>query len=300
MKIFIAGGAGFIGSHLVDDLIRDGETQVIVYDNLIRGRIHHMFHQYPNENYMFIEGDIRDLPRLEKAARGADLLIHLADFRNMARGAEIDLDYSFSTLMDGTFNILKAVVENEIPRMVYGSSVDVYAPPLNDPVGEEHVLGSSNPFGAGKIGAEMYCRVFRERYGVDISIVRLSEAYGPRNKDDLVSSWVGLARQSKEIVIQREKIMDFVPVKVAVSAIAACARMGGNQTINIGSGAAIRLSELARKIVCLADSQSKIIVQDAEPLYTAVPDIQKMKDRLGIYPPHDPLESIGELVAPNY
>src|SRR5438132_3269686 len=120
-RVIVTGGAGFVGSHLVDRLLADGAVDVIAVDNFSRGRPENLAHLHDNTHFNLIEGDVRGLPSLTTAFRSADLVYHLAAQSSVLAAAQVP-DYTFTTNVVGTFNVLRAAVECEVPRVVFASS----------------------------------------------------------------------------------------------------------------------------------------------------------------------------------
>ena len=156
-RILITGGAGFIGSHLVDRLALDPSNHLIVLDNLRRGRLANL--EPMTDRVEFIQGDICDRSVVERAVQGVDLVYHLAAQSNVL-GAVTDIDYSFRANVVGTFEVLKAAAEAGVRRLVFSSSREVYGDPQTLPVPESAPISPKNAYGASKAAGEMYCRAF--------------------------------------------------------------------------------------------------------------------------------------------
>src|ERR1041385_1979190 len=119
-KIVVTGGAGFIGSHLVDRLVADGAGEILAFDNFSRGRLANIAHLRDEPRFELCEGDLQDRAAVSEALRGASLVYHLAA-QSTLMGAVRDIEYTFQTNVRGTFNVLRAAVENEVPRVVFTS-----------------------------------------------------------------------------------------------------------------------------------------------------------------------------------
>src|SRR5437016_5783932 len=152
-KVIVTGGAGFIGSHLVDRLLADGATDVVVLDNFSRGRLENLAHLGNHTRFSLIEGDIRDLSAVSSTFRGADRVYHLAAQSSVIVAAQ-DLDFTFQTNVIGTFNVLRAAAECAIPRVVFASSCEVYGEPIALPADENSPLLAINSYGASKVAGE--------------------------------------------------------------------------------------------------------------------------------------------------
>ena len=168
MRLLVTGGAGFIGSHLVDRLVAAGYGRITVLDNLRRGCIGNLAES--RKRIRFLEGDIRDLDWVRRAMRGVGIVYHLAAQSNVL-GARQDEDYSFTTNVAGTLNVLRAARDSGVKRLLFTSSREVYGDPESIPVPESAPLAPKNGYGASKMAGEAYCRAFQGQ-GMDICIVR--------------------------------------------------------------------------------------------------------------------------------
>jgi UDP-glucose 4-epimerase len=167
MRILITGGAGFVGSHLAHSLAGDGRHEIVVLDNLARGRAENL--RPCNQHIRFIQGDIRDEASVREAMQGASIVFHLAAQANVL-GALADPDYSFQTNVWGTLVV-------GVQRVVFSSSREVYGDASTLPVAENAPLLPKNQYGASKAAAEQYCRVFTTTEGLDVNILRFSNIY---------------------------------------------------------------------------------------------------------------------------
>ncbi len=297
MKAVITGGAGFIGSHLLDRLIRDGWEHVVVVDNLFRGRMVNINAHLSDTAVTFAQADIRDEATLRSIIAGADVVFHLAAQSNVI-GAVTDIDYSFSTNVVGTFNVLKAARDLGARRVVFTSSREVYGEAQYLPVDEGHPFNAKNSYGASKGAGEMYCRVFNNQ-GMGVSVVRLSNAYGPRDVDRVIPIWLTRALKGEDLIVYGgQQLIDFVWVDAIVEALTRVAGMDVMDPVNIGSGQGTSILDLAQRILSLTNSGSKIVVHPARSAEVAkfTADVRRMQERLGLQPPADALFGLPQLV----
>ena len=297
MKAVITGGAGFIGSHLLDRLIRDGWEHVVVVDNLFRGRLVNINAHLSNPAVTFAQADIRDEATLRSIIAGADVVFHLAAQSNVI-GAVTDIDYSFSTNVVGTFNVLKVARDLGARRVVFTSSREVYGEAQYLPVDEGHPFNAKNSYGASKGAGEMYCRVFNNQ-GMGVSVVRLSNAYGPRDVDRVIPIWLTRALKGEDLIVYGgQQLIDFVWVDAIVEALTRVAAMDVMDPVNIGSGQGTAILDLAQRILSLTNSGSKIVVHPARSAEVAkfTADVRRMQERLGLQPPADALFGLPQLV----
>lgn len=296
----VTGGAGFIGSHLVDRLLLATNADVVVLDNLNRGRLSNLAQHVNSPRFTFIQGDIRDPNVVADTLRGADVVYHLAA-QSTVMGAVEDVDYSFSTNVGGTFTVLQAAARECVSRFVFASSREVYGEPIDLPVDEGQPLLAINFYGASKVTGEAYCRAFRRGYGLNTVVLRLANAYGPRDFGRVIPSWINLAAAGQDLTVYGGKqVLDFVWVGQVVEALMRTADLEGpTPPINIGSGTGTRIIDLARRIRLTVGSQSHIQLVPARAVEVVqyVARIDRMRQLLKLEAPADPLAHLGELVG---
>jgi UDP-glucose 4-epimerase len=239
MRILVTGGAGFIGSHLVDALVDRGED-VVVLDNFKRGRIEHIERHIDAGAITLVAGDIRDEQTLAAAIEGTELVYHLAAQSNVM-GAVTDMDYSFTTNVVGTYNVLKAAADSGVRRLVFSSSREVYGDSDDIPVREDAPLAAKNPYGASKLAGEAYCRVWQAATGIDCMVLRLANVYGPRDRDRVIPTWLRRAGEGDDLeVYGGRQVLDFIWVGHAVDALLSAASCRNDGAVNVGSGEGFR------------------------------------------------------------
>lgn len=179
-KILVIGGAGLIGSHVVDELLKEEVREVIIYDNFCRGSLENLEEalQDPRCRIFEIGGDILQTDILDAAMKGVDGVIHLAALwllqcYEYPRAA-------FDVNIRGTFNVLEACVTNGIRRLVYSSSASVYGDALTEPMHEDHPYNNWTFYGSTKIAGEHMMKAFHRRYGLNGVGLRYMNVYGPR------------------------------------------------------------------------------------------------------------------------
>lgn len=178
-KILVIGGSGFIGSHVVSELLKTNVKEVLIYDNFSRGKIQNIKKNLEDDRCKIYPngGDIRDIDLLNDAMNGVDGVIHLA-----AMWLLHCKDYprtAFHVNIEGTFNVLEACVKNNIKRLVYSSSASVYGDAVETPMTEQHPFNNRNFYGATKIAGEAICKAFYDRYGLSYVGLRYMNVYGP-------------------------------------------------------------------------------------------------------------------------
>ena len=178
-RILVIGGAGFIGSHVVSELLKTDISEVIIYDNLTRGKKSNIEPSLNDSRCKMYSkgGDIREIDILNDAMKGVDGVIHLS-----AMWLLHCKDYprtAFNVNIEGTFNVLEACVKNNVKRLVFSSSASVYGDAVEVPMSENHPFNNRNFYGATKIAGEAMCRAFYDRYGLSYVGLRYMNVYGP-------------------------------------------------------------------------------------------------------------------------
>jgi UDP-glucose 4-epimerase len=295
MRVLITGGAGFIGSHLVDRLLtepRPGEPdyEIVVFDNLRRGRRAHLEPQLSAGRVRLIEGDIRDEAALSAAMQGVEVVFHLAAQANVI-GSEADKDYAFTANVVGTYTLLKTAERAGARRVIFSSSREVYGDPETLPVGEDAPLAPKNAYGASKVAGEMYFRIAQARQVLETVIFRLANVYGPRDSERVIPLWLERARQGEDLLVYGgDQLIDFVWVGDVVEALARAARPDQpqlvGQTVNVGTGIGTPILELAQRILTLSGSQCKLRQVPARSVEVRryVADTRRLADLLGLKP----------------
>ncbi len=295
-KALVTGGAGFIGTYLVARLLRDG-NDVVIYDNLKRSSKKKLEQFAGSPRLKFVEGDIRDYPTLREAMRGATVVYHLAAQSNVM-GAIEDPDYSVTTNVMGTHNVLRAAAD-ERARVVFTSSREVYGEVEVLPVAEDRPLAAKNPYGASKVAGEAYCRTFANVHKMNVQVVRLANVYGAGDSGRVIPLWLTAAQEGRELkVFGGAQIIDFLWVGTAVDALVHASTHDLPGPVNIGSGVATSILDLAKRILEVSKSKSELKREPAREAEVAkfVADITLMKS-LGLRPESDPLEHLEELVS---
>ncbi len=189
-KVLVIGGAGFIGSYVVAELLKENVSEVVVYDNFARGKKEYLIESLkdPRCKLFPIGGDIREIDILNKAMEGMDYvvslaamwLLHCKDFPRTA----------FDVNISGTFNILEACVKNNIKKLIWSSSASVYGDAVELPMTESHPFNNKNFYGATKIAGEAMATAFNDRYGLQIIGLRYMNVYGPHQ--DQTAAYTGV------------------------------------------------------------------------------------------------------------
>lgn len=291
MRVLVTGGAGFIGAHLTRALVERGDEPIVV-DNLRRGRRDAVAGLADVR-----EVDVRDFDALLGVARGCELVFHLAAQSNVL-GAVADVDYSFTTNVVGTFNVLQAAAASGVRKVVFTSSREVYGEQAVLPVGEWAPAAPRNPYGASKLAGEAYCRSWPVMAPIECAVLRLANVYGPGDRDRVIPLWLERASRGEDLVLYGgRQVLDFVYVDLVVSALLRAADVTVDGPVNVGSGTGTPLLGLAERVAALSGRRSGIIVEPARSAEVVrfVADTRRMRSVLGIEPPADPLGELESL-----
>jgi len=241
-KILVTGGAGLVGSHIVDACINEGAKEVVVIDSLIRGKKSNLDWALKSGNVKFVKADITKPEAVIKAMKGCDYVFHEVAIRITL--CEKDPRSCQEILVDGTFNVLEAGIKNKIKKLVFASSASVYGESSYMPMDENHPFNNLTAYGAGKIANEYMIRAFGDKYGLKFNILRYFSVYGPRMDVDGVYTEVMIRFLDKLLVGKQPIIygsgeqtidMTFVTDVAKANLIAAESDING-EVINIGTG----------------------------------------------------------------
>lgn len=296
-KVLVTGGTGFIGSHLVAALLPLGK-EVVVFDNLSTG---------PEGNLpvgaRLIRGDVRSLRQAMEAAKGIDLVFHVA--ANASGTVSVnDPRFDFESNASGTFNVLEAALQTGVKKFVYVSSASVYGVPQSFPVREDHPTDPFIPYGASKLAGEIYCSSFFQTYDLPMVIGRPFCVYGTAEnpKTALVEvgrylRWHLNGRPIRIVGDIDRKTRDFVHVSDVIQGLLLIADRGDvGETFNLGSGEEISMRQLTDVISSITGRKAIIdVLSDiTEDTYRLVASISRIKS-LGYSPKVSLIEGIRHL-----
>jgi UDP-glucose 4-epimerase len=256
-KILVTGGAGFIGSHIVDRLLKDN-LEVTVVDNLQFGRMENIAHHKGNNDFHFIKGDIRDAQLVRETMKDFDAVFHEAAFLSVALSVQDPLVTNEINVV-GTLNLLKAAADMGIKRFVFASSAAIYGETLEPEKREDEVSSPKSPYGVSKLAAEKYARSFYEVYGLETVSLRYFNVYGPRQSFDIDSAYGGaivlffnrLLRNMPPIVYgDGEQTRDFIFIQDVVEAniLALRSNRAAGEFMNIGTGTRVSVNQVAETL----------------------------------------------------
>jgi UDP-glucose 4-epimerase len=277
MKILVTGGAGFIGSHLCDKWVSDGYS-VTCIDNFMSGNLNNVKHLLHRRNFRLIKGDISDFALLEKLTQDVDVVFHLAAQIHVDRSyVEPRLTWEINVM--GTQNILEAARLNNVKKVVYASSSEVYGSAQYVPIDEKHPLNAPHPYGASKIAADRMCYAYIQTYGMNISIARLFNVFGPRQRDvgygGVISIFTRRILNNAPPIIYGDgsQTRDYTYIEDAVNAYDLLLKQKKpmNEPVNFGSGKEVSVVYLANRLIELCGKKKEI-----KPVFVA-PRIGEVK-----------------------
>jgi UDP-glucose 4-epimerase len=301
MRILITGGAGFIGSYLCEKYTKEEHT-VLCLDNFLNGNLLNVRHLLDYRNFKLIRGDVRDFDLLERIIRDVDIVFHLAAQIHVDRSyVEPRLTYEINVM--GTQNVLEVARIFDVKKVIHTSSSEVYGSAQYVPIDEKHPLDAPHPYGASKIAADRMCNAYIQTYGMNISIPRFFNIFGPRQRDigyggvisiftrrvlnDIPPIIYGDGRQTRDYTYIEDAIRAFDLVLNHESRI---------EPINIGTGKEVSIIGLANMIIDLCGKKGKIKPVNVEPRIGEVKQLianaKKAKEILGWEPKYDLKEGL--------
>jgi UDP-glucose 4-epimerase len=252
-SVAVTGGAGFIGSHLVERLAANGP--VVVVDDLSVGREEDLAPAFASGRVRLVRADVRDADALARAFAGVEVVFHLAvrclrlSFRDPTGVHEVNAT--------GTLNALRAASSAGVPRFVYVSSSEVYGNAVDSlPIDEGRILAPTTPYAASKAAGEMYARAFADAHGLSVTIVRPFNSYGPRSHaagpyGEVIPRFVARLLQGRPPVVfgTGEQTRDFTYVEDTARGIAAAAAdVAAGEVVNVATGRGVSVLEVAEAV----------------------------------------------------
>lgn len=249
-RILVTGGAGFVGSHIIDALLAEGVEHVIALDNMVRGNRHNLEAALASGKVRLVEGDVRDRELVDSLVEGCDYIFHEAALRITACAA--DPRTAHEVMFTGAFNVLESAVKHKIKKVVAASSASVYGEPDYLPIDEKHPFNNRTLYGAAKVANEQVLRSFNDMYGLPYVALRYFNLYGPRMDmtgvyTEVMIRWLDRIDQGEAPLIfgDGKQSMDFVFISDCVQAnLLALKSDVSDEVFNVATGIETSLNEL--------------------------------------------------------
>jgi len=292
-RVLVAGGAGFIGSHIVDKLL-EADVEVTVLDNLSTGRMENLRHHKHNTNFHFVKGDIRNIGQVKAAVKNSDAVFNDAAVVSVRLSVEDPMLVN-EVNVSGALNLLKASVDGDVKRFIQASSASVYGETKTLPVTEDMPPRPISPYAVSELAAENYARVFYTVYGLETVCLRYFNVYGPRQ---LYSEYSGaitifmnqlLRNQPPTIFGDGEQTRDLVYVEdvAAASMLALSKKEAAGEVVNIATGTATSVNTIVQTLMkTMAKTSLTPINKEPRPgeIKHSCASIEKAKKILGYRP----------------
>ena len=271
-RFLVIGGAGLIGSHTVELLLKEDIREVVIFDNFTRGREENLAEALKDKrcNIFNIGGDILQKDILEEAMQGIDGVFHLAALWLLQ--CHQFPESAFNVNVRGTFNVLEACRNKNISRLIYSSSASVYGDAVTEPMEENHVFNNKNFYGATKICGEAMLRAYHHRYGLDYAGLRYMNVYGPRQ--DYKGAYIAVIMKMLDKIDMGERpiiygdgseAFDFVAVEdCGYANVCAMKSESTDSFYNVGTGIRTSLKELAEMIIDITEAKTNIEYRERE------------------------------------
>jgi len=293
----VTGGAGFIGSHVAERLLKDG-LRVRILDNFSTGRRENLaFADGAGERLEVIDGDLRDLATVERAVRGADIIYHQAAMRSVPRSVDDPLGANENNVT-GTLHLLEAARRHGVKRVVFASSSSVYGENPELPKREDQTLAPISPYAVSKAANEQYARVWTRLYGLETVGLRYFNVFGPRQDPKseyaaVVPRFIlwGLRGEPLEVHGTGEQSRDFTYIDNVVEAniLAGQAEDANGEAFNVGCGDRISLLDMIAMLESLLGRKLErrhAPTRGGDVLHTLA-DVSKAKRLMGYTPQVD-------------
>ena len=287
-RVLITGGAGLVGSHIADLLVKEEVAEIIILDNYTRGRKENLAWAEANGPLVMIEGDIRDRQLLADVTEGVDVVFHQAAIRITQCAQEPRL--ALEVLADGTFNVIEAAVNAKVNKVVAASSASIYGMAEDFPTTESHHPYNNRTFyGAAKTFNEGVLRSFYDMYGLDYVALRYFNVYGPRMDiygvyTEVLIRWMERIANNQPPLIfgDGKQTMDFVYIEdIARANICAAKANVTDEVFNIASGTETSLNDLALSLAKVMGSDLKPEYgpeRKVNPVQRRIADVSKAKE----------------------
>lgn len=306
-RALITGGSGLVGSHLTEQLFRAGTHEVVIFDDMSRGRLDNLRQARAEGRVTIVQQDIRNRSEVVRAMEGVDLVFHLASIR-MPQCAE-EPRLAMEVMADGTFNLLEAAATANVKKVIAASSASIYGMADRFPISEDqHPYHGTTIYGATKVFTEGLLAAFRDMRGLDYVILRPFNIYGPRMDihsahTEVLIRWLErISRGLPPIIFgDGNQSMDFIYVDdVARAFVLAATTNVSGEAFNVATGVETTLKQLAQSLLRVMESPLGVEFGPERNLATILrcfADTTKATRRLGFTAQVPLIEGLGRLVA---
>ena len=306
-RVLVTGGAGFIGSHIVDQLLDAGAERVVVIDDFVRGRSENLAHAADTGQLDVVAGDIRDAALIDQLTAGSDLVFHQAALRITQAAAEPVR--AIEVMVNGTQNVLESAVRHGVKKVIGASSASVYGEPSYLPMDENHPFNNRTLYGAAKVSNEQVFRAYAEMHGLRYVMLRPFNIYGPRMDvfgvyTEVMIRWLERLAAGEAPIIFGDGLqtMDFLYVEdLARAYLLAAASDVTGEVFNAGSGTETSLRALC-EMLCAEAGRPGIQPEYApprtvNPVTRRLAAVERARDAFGFTATTSLEEGLRRLVA---
>lgn len=305
MRVLVTGGAGFVGSYVVNELLHQGH-QPIVLDNLLTGKLQNIQPHLESKAATLIEGDIRDPSTSRRAMAQAEAVIHLAALVDH-ESCLLDPGKANQVNGEGTRVMLKAARDKHVKRFVYASSAAIYGTSTALPIDENVIPAPLSPYGSSKLTGERHCLNYRDRYGLDVVCLRYFNIFGPRQTarqySGVITQFIARLKEFQPPIVNGdgEQTRDFVSVQDVVKAtLSALNSQQASGVYNVATGKETSINQLAHLLIEIS-GQKPIQPTYGPPregeIRRSVANIRKARTELGFVPETDLPRDLSQLWA---
>ena len=283
-RVIVTGGAGFIGSHLAEELVRRG-YYVTILDDLSTGKMPNIERLLSKKNIDFVRGSVTKLPLLLELFKNALYVFHQAAIPSVPRSVDSP-QFSHEANITGTLNVLLSARDNHVNKVIYASSSSVYGDTQTLPKREDMLPSPQSPYAVTKLSGEYYCQVFHQVYGLPTTCLRYFNVYGPRQDPDsqyaaVIPRFIKRTSEGNPPIIfgDGEQTRDFTFVKDTVEANILAAQSDACGLFNISRGESITINRLAELVIDLVGNKVEPIHQEPRPgdIRHSLADVSKAK-----------------------
>jgi UDP-glucose 4-epimerase len=303
--VLVTGGAGFIGSHIVDRLLENG-LEVKVIDNLSSGRLQNIKSHMGKSGFQFIKGDVRKKETVKRAISDVEVVFHAAAFVSVVQSVRNPL-LTNEINVNGTLNLLEASLNSDVRRFILSSSAAVYGHQKRVPIREDTQLHPDSPYSISKLASELYAETYNRHHGLETVCLRYFNVYGPRQVNGpyaaVITAFLDrLTRDESPIIYgDGEQTRDFVNVKdVADANLLAMDKDCAGEVFNVATGSALTVNGLFKKLQKIMGKDGVAPIHEASramEIRHSIGDIRKASKVFGFQPKVSIEDGLGELMS---